>query len=49
MKRRFEVRFSSESGHFVAPHQMPLWADSVEKVASLKSLKNCQNTNDIFD
>jgi hypothetical protein len=23
--------------------------DSVEKVASLKSLKNCQNTNDIFD
>jgi hypothetical protein len=24
-------------------------ADSVEKVASLKSLQICQNTNDIFD
>ena len=25
------------------------WADSVEKVASLKSLEICRNTNNIFD
>jgi len=29
--------------------QRRLRVDFVEKVASLKSLKNCQNTNDIFD
>jgi hypothetical protein len=32
-----------------ASQRTTFWADSVEKVASLKSLQICQSANEIFD
>jgi hypothetical protein len=43
------VRSYSNSDMIVLRSEVTLRANSVEKVANLKSLHICQNTNDIFD
>jgi hypothetical protein len=45
----FIVQFFFASGNYVCPSRRVSIFDSAEKVASLKWLQICQNTNDIFD